>query len=141
MTGSLHGRRVAKLLTLASTLLALGLAREAHAGQCCAPKSGADAKGASAQCAAGSCVVLDISGMTCKDCAPRVQKALVGVKGVKTAKVSYAQREATVELTKPAPKPSQLLKAVRKAGFDARVKAESPEPPAKAVSSGNPGNS
>ena len=141
MTGSLHGVRVARLLTLVSTLLALGLAREAHAGQCCAPKSGADTKGASAKCAAGSCVVLNISGMTCGDCAPRVQKALDGVKGVKSAKVSYEKGEAVVEIGKSGLKASQLLKAVRKAGFDARVKVDSPESPAKAVSAGSPGSS
>ena len=123
MASGSHRIRNVVIAVLASAP-ALGLIDQASA-QCCAPRLGGSGKNETAQCAAGSCVVLNISGMTCQGCAPRLETALGRVKGVKSVMVSYQQSEAIVELDKPAPKPKQLIKAVRKAGFDARVKAVS----------------
>ena len=82
MTGSVGRVQVRRVLAVVATLTTLALAGEASA-QCCTPKSGSDLKDANAQCAPGSCVILNIGGMTCRDCAPKVEKALGSVKGVK----------------------------------------------------------
>lgn len=133
MTGSVGRTHVRMIFAMVATLTTLVLAGEASA-QCCAPKSASDAKDANAQCVSGSCLVLSVGGMTCKDCAPRVERALSGVKGVKSAKVSYERGEATVELGTPAPKAKQLLTAVKRAGFTGQVKTASAAAPSKETS-------
>jgi copper chaperone CopZ len=120
------------MLGAVAILIGLAFAGEASA-QCCAPKAGSDTKDANAQCALDSNLVLNIGGMTCRDCAPRVEKALTGIKGVKSAKVSYERGEATLELSTPAPKAKDLLTAVKRAGFTGQVKTAPAAAPGKAT--------
>ncbi|HCI3895533.1 TPA: cation transporter, partial [Pseudomonas aeruginosa] len=42
-------------------------------------------------------ITLHIEGMTCTSCAEHVQQALKNVPGVRSASVSYAQRQAEIE--------------------------------------------
>ena len=61
--------------------------------------------------------VLTVEGMMCEHCQARVEKALAGVKGVKSAKVDLAAKTATVEaglLTSD----KALTKAVVDAGYE-----------------------
>ncbi|MBI4363849.1 MAG: heavy-metal-associated domain-containing protein [Candidatus Latescibacteria bacterium] len=92
------------------------------AAQCCALPDHASAAAAKGSVAGPDSVcVLEISGMTCGACAAHVQKALSGVKDVKEAKVSYENKRAIVSVAKPSSKAKALVKAVRKAGYGARV--------------------
>lgn len=61
---------------------------------------------------------LSIEGMTCASCVGRVERALAGVKGVRSAHVNLATDRATVEGTAS---PEDLVKAVENAGYDAAL--------------------
>lgn len=61
---------------------------------------------------------LSIEGMTCASCVGRVERALAGVKGVRSAHVNLATERATVEGTAS---PEDLVKAVENAGYDAAL--------------------
>ena len=69
---------------------------------------------------------LDVSGMSCGSCAARVQRALSQQPGVSDALVNYATGRATIELAAGPPNvrqsvdAEQLVRAVRKAGYDAK---------------------
>ena len=75
---------------------------------------------------AAQCFVLSIEGMTCKECATHVQKALAKVSGVAKASVSFDKSEADV-CTRAGSnvRTDDLLKAVEKAGYKAKVKRKS----------------
>ena len=92
---------------------------------CCALFSSA-ALHAQSAAKAGRCYVLSIQGMSCEECAVHVQKALEQVAGVAEAKLSYAKAEASV-CTKPGSTVTgeTLVKAVKKAGYKAKVKWQS----------------
>jgi copper chaperone CopZ len=66
-------------------------------------------------------VKLSIAGMTCQDCATKVDKALRGVKGVKDVKVDLEKKTAIVTMASATVKPEALFKAVDVAGFKASV--------------------
>ncbi len=66
-------------------------------------------------------VELSISGMTCANCAGRVEKALAGTQGVARASVNLATERASVEGRLGELKPADLLLAVRRAGYDAEL--------------------
>lgn len=61
---------------------------------------------------------LSVAGMACAGCVSAVENALTGVAGVQSAQVNLAERTA---LVKGQPDESQLLTAIREAGFDAAV--------------------
>ncbi len=65
-------------------------------------------------------VILPIEGMTCASCVARVERALVSVPGVAAARVNLATERATVEGSIDT---ALLVKAVKGAGYDARVVA------------------
>ncbi len=62
---------------------------------------------------------LAIEGMTCASCVSKVEKALNAVPGVTRASVNLATERAHVELAGPV-QPSELIKAVEQAGYEAR---------------------
>lgn len=64
-------------------------------------------------------VKFSVSGMTCDNCAEKVDKALRGVEGVKDVKVDLKKQTAVVTLASAAVKPEVLYKAVGDAGFTA----------------------
>ena len=69
-------------------------------------------------------VKLDIIGMTCASCATRVEKGLNKVDGVTNAVVNLATEKATVEFIPGKANIDQLMAAVKKAGYDAKIIGE-----------------
>jgi len=64
-------------------------------------------------------VSLDIGGMTCANCAGRVESALRGVPGVVSAEVNLAMERADVDLADPHVEIARLVGTVEKAGYTA----------------------
>ncbi len=62
-------------------------------------------------------IELPIEGMTCEHCVRTVQGALQAVPGVRSAKVSLADRKATVEADENVVQRDQLSAAVAKSGY------------------------
>ncbi|MGH7556223.1 MAG: heavy-metal-associated domain-containing protein [Gemmatimonadota bacterium] len=62
---------------------------------------------------------LEVEGMTCEHCAEKVRRALVGVEGVREAKVSLDEGRAQVRTSGPTTIDA-LAEAVREAGYGAR---------------------
>ena len=69
--------------------------------------------------------VVEITGMTCDSCASHVEKALMGVPGVRKAEVSYRQGTARVSAEKVLD-PAVLATAIQTAGYGAAVKSSVP---------------
>jgi Cu+-exporting ATPase len=67
---------------------------------------------------------LAIEGMTCAACAARVEKALNKIPGV-SASVNFASEKARIQFPHTGVDVSQLIEAVRKAGYGAHEIAES----------------
>lgn len=84
---------------------------------------------------AGS-VDLSIGGMTCASCVSRVEKALARVPGVAGAEVNLATETARVSLVSKVD-PAVLIAAVEKAGYEARLSAQS-APATEAAPAGLP---
>ena len=72
-------------------------------------------------------ITLHIEGMTCTSCAEHVQQALKNVPGVRSASVSYAQRQAEIEADAGVNLPP-LVAAVAALGYRARL-ADTPNKP------------
>jgi P-type Cu+ transporter len=66
-------------------------------------------------------VELRLTGMNCAACAARIEKGLADVKGVKTATVNLASERAAVEYDPGQAGASDLLAAVRRAGYGAET--------------------
>ena len=62
---------------------------------------------------------LQLSGMHCAACSGLIEHALMTVPGVRDARVSAAAERATVTWDPAATRPSLLIAAVRRAGYDA----------------------
>ncbi len=71
----------------------------------------------------GICYVLEIKGMTCRECAQHVQRALARVPGVADVQVDFAKGLAKV-CSKPGVQLAvpNLIQAVRMAGYEAQLK-------------------
>ena len=69
--------------------------------------------------------VLEITGMTCHSCASHVERALLGVPGVRKAEVSYPQGTARVSAEKVLD-PAALSAAVQTAGYGAALRTSAP---------------
>jgi len=67
---------------------------------------------------------LTLSGLTCASCAARVEKALLGVAGVRSASVNLASMTAYVECEKGACNPEALVHAVQEAGYQAQLQKD-----------------
>lgn len=63
---------------------------------------------------------LNVEGMMCDHCVAHVTKALEGVPGVSSAKVSLADKNAVVEAA-PEVTDEALVAAVKDAGYEATV--------------------
>ncbi|MDC3418133.1 heavy metal translocating P-type ATPase [Aquibacillus salsiterrae] len=68
---------------------------------------------------------LAITGMTCAACATRIEKGLNKVDGVVKANVNLANEKANVEFVSGKTNIDQLLAAVKKAGYSAKVAGDS----------------
>jgi copper chaperone len=64
---------------------------------------------------------LEVEGMTCNHCMMRVTKALEGLDGVKSAKVSLEKKQAEVTFKGDKSENSVLIKAVEDAGYKAKA--------------------
>ena len=64
---------------------------------------------------------LRVTGMTCGHCQMKVEQALKGASGVYTAVVDLSLGEAEVDFNDDAATTDQLIAAVTKAGYGARV--------------------
>ncbi|MFC4324251.1 heavy metal translocating P-type ATPase [Litchfieldia salsa] len=70
-------------------------------------------------------VTMPITGMTCAACVNRVEKGLNKVEGVIKANVNLANEKAKIEYLPDVTKTDQLIKAVEKAGYEAKLEEES----------------
>jgi heavy metal translocating P-type ATPase len=66
-------------------------------------------------------MTLDLFGMNCASCVAKVEKALKELKGVISAGVNLASEQARIEILEGETTAQQLIGAVRKAGYDAKV--------------------
>ena len=66
-------------------------------------------------------VKLKITGMTCGHCLAKVETALKGVRGVYSAVVDLPDGEAEVDFDDDAVTTTQLIGAVQKAGYSAKL--------------------
>lgn len=66
-------------------------------------------------------IKLRVTGMTCGHCQAKVEKALTGVSGVYTAVVDLQDGEAEVDFDDDALTTDQLIGAVEKAGYGAKL--------------------
>lgn len=66
-------------------------------------------------------VKLRVSGMTCGHCRMKVEQALKGVSGVYGAVVDLQDGEAEVDFDDDALTPAQLVAAVERAGYGAKL--------------------
>jgi Cu+-exporting ATPase len=67
---------------------------------------------------------LAIEGMTCASCVSRLERVLSKVEGVRTAAVNLAEESATVEADARAVAAADLVHAVTRAGFGAKVQED-----------------
>ncbi len=61
---------------------------------------------------------LKIEGMHCDGCAKRLEKVLNNIEGVKTAKVSFSDKCASIEYTEENVSIEELKEAIVDAGFE-----------------------
>ena len=66
-------------------------------------------------------VKLRVTGMTCDHCRAKVEAALKGVGGVYSAVVDLPDGEAEVDFDDDAVTPAQLIGAVERAGYGAKL--------------------
>ncbi|AND43005.1 heavy metal translocating P-type ATPase (plasmid) [Cytobacillus firmus] len=72
-------------------------------------------------------VQLDIIGMTCAACATRVEKGLKKVEGITSATVNLATEKAIIEFIPGNTNIEQIIAAIKKVGYDAKVVGERDE--------------
>lgn len=72
--------------------------------------------------AAEQTVTLAVQGMDCPACPITVKKSLEKVKGVKSAKVDFAKKSATVRYDDATASLNQLTQATTDAGYPSSVK-------------------
>ena len=65
---------------------------------------------------------LSLEGMTCASCASRIERALAGVSGVCSVQVNLADDSARIEVYRGALQAADLVLAVQRAGYGARVR-------------------
>jgi len=66
-------------------------------------------------------IKLRVTGMTCGHCQAKVEKALKGVTGVYSAIVDLPDGEAEIDFDDDQVTTEQLLTAVTKAGYSAKI--------------------
>lgn len=72
-------------------------------------------------------VQLDIIGMTCAACVTRVEKGLNKIDGVTDAAVNLASEKASVDFIPGKANIGQIIAAIKKAGYDAKVTGDADE--------------
>ncbi len=69
----------------------------------------------------------DVIGMTCASCVNRVEKVVKKVDGVESVSVNLATNQAQVKYDPATVKDEQVVAAITKIGFEARLKSDTPE--------------
>jgi len=64
---------------------------------------------------------LRVTGMTCGHCQAKVEKALKGISGVYTAVVDLPDGEAEIDFDDDSVTIDQLVKAIGRAGYGAKI--------------------
>lgn len=67
-------------------------------------------------------IEIRVDGMSCASCVGRIEKALMGQRGVAEAQVNLATGKATVEFDQPAT-PAMLIDSIKEAGYQPRVQS------------------
>ena len=70
-------------------------------------------------------VVISIKGMMCSSCGQEIEKTLGRMAGVGPVKMDVPNDRATVSYDERKATPRQLVEAIRKAGYEANLPAES----------------
>jgi len=83
---------------------------------------------------------LSLSGMYCAACAGIIEQALCAVDGVAAATVSAAGQRAAVRWDPQRTRPSKLIEAVRRAGYDAVPDAAAPRAARRCGGCSSPGS-
>src|SRR6187200_2139572 len=68
-------------------------------------------------------VHIPVDGMTCAACQVRVQRALTRVPGVADASVNLLAHQASVRYDAARVRPDELVAAIRRTGYEARLEA------------------
>ncbi len=63
-------------------------------------------------------IILQIKGMHCVSCAKTIEKSFLGREGVISAGVNFPLAKATIEYDPQKIKPSEIVKTIKKAGYD-----------------------
>lgn len=69
-------------------------------------------------------VVFDIQGMHCASCSASIERVLHKMQGVQEAFVNLVMQQATITYDSKKVKPSEMIQAIEKAGFQAKVHIE-----------------
>jgi len=88
-----------------------------------APLAAVASKAAPAAAAKGKLATtnLSIGGMTCQGCASGIQRQVLKVNGVKTAKLDHVKKSGSFEYDPKVCKPADILAAVKKSGYTASL--------------------
>lgn len=101
-------KNLAAVLITITAALGVATYASAGAGCCTIPQRNA----AAASTASEKVTTLHIEGMTCGSCATAVRHVLTGVKGVKSATVSYEKNSAVVTYEPAKVTPGKLALAI-----------------------------
>ncbi|HLZ45351.1 MAG TPA: cation transporter [Gemmatimonadales bacterium] len=66
-------------------------------------------------------IKLRVTGMTCSHCQAKVEKALKGLNGVYSAIVDLPDGEAEIDFNDDSVTTEQLVAAINKAGYSAKI--------------------
>lgn len=69
-------------------------------------------------------ITLQVNGMTCSECAKKVESCLMKLKGVKKVSVDVDENKASVEYDTKKVSVKQMIKALKKKGYDAKEKKD-----------------
>ena len=67
-------------------------------------------------------IEIRVDGMSCASCVGRIEKALMGQRGVAEAQVNLATGKATVKFDQPAT-PATLIDLIKEAGYQPRLQS------------------
>ena len=79
-------------------------------------------------------IEIRVDGMSCASCVGRIEKAVMGQRGVAEAQVNLATGKATVEFDQPTT-PAMLIDSIKEAGYQPRL--QSAEIPVVGMSCGS----
>ncbi len=75
--------------------------------------------------------IFKVTGLSCGDCVGTIESALKAVPGVRTAQVSLAKHEATVQFSEGRTSHNQLQSAIERAGYGVETVGLATAVPAK----------